>query len=126
MSFFEYSTSYEPLMPICEVFLGSGGSEPSLGPIEALVDTGADISIVPIAYLHTLRAQRVNRGRARSVWGDARTVDVYAVSLRLDGIEWKALQVLSDEVGMEIVLGRQVLNRLVIHLDGPAATLEIR
>jgi hypothetical protein len=67
----------------------------------------------------------VSRGRARSLWGDARTVDVYAVALALDGLRVAALQALADDQGQEIVLGRILLSRLKIVLDGPAAITEI-
>jgi hypothetical protein len=36
-----------------------------------------------------------------------------------------AIQVVGDEVGDEIILGRNVLNRLRLLLDGPAAMLEV-
>lgn len=50
---------------------------------------------------------------------------VYAVSLQLEGLRLNALLVLADEQGDEIVLGRIVLNRLRILLDGPAGVLGI-
>ena len=125
MSFYEYSANYVPPMPICQVYLGPGGGETSLGPLEAVIDTGADVTVIPIEYLRQIKAKRVSRGRARSLWGDARTVDVYAVALAVNGLRVAALQALADDQGEEIVLGRLVLNRLKIVLDGPAAVMEI-
>jgi hypothetical protein len=52
-------------------------------------------------------------------------VDVYAVALTLNGLRIAALQVLADDRSNELVLGRFVLNRLKIVLDGPAAITEI-
>lgn len=125
MSFYSYSTNYTPAMPVCQVYLGPGGGEPVLGPLEAILDTGADIAVIPRRYLRQVGAKWVSRGRARSLWGDARAVDVYAVALALDGLRVTALRVLADDQGDEIVLGRMVLNRLKIVLDGPAAMVEI-
>jgi predicted aspartyl protease len=125
MSFYEYSAKYSPAIPICELFLGPAGQESTIGPLEAIIDTGADITVVPTEHLNQIGARRVSRGRARSLWGDARDVNVYAISLRLNGLQFAALQVLADDLGDEIVVGRTVLNRLKIVLDGPAAMTEI-
>lgn len=125
MSIHEYSSTYIPAIPVCQIYLGVGGGEPTLGPLQAIIDTGADISVVPIAYLRQLGVRPVSQGTAPSLWGDRRNVRIYAVSLRLDRLHLRALQVLADEQEDEIVLGRTVLNRLQIVLDGPAAITEI-
>jgi len=80
MSFYDYNADYTPAMPVCQVYLGLAGSEPELGPLEAVLDTGADITVIPTEVLREIGARRVSRGRARSLWGDARTVDVYAAA----------------------------------------------
>ncbi|MBI1879499.1 MAG: hypothetical protein HYR94_14985 [Chloroflexi bacterium] len=125
MSFYDYSADYSPAIPVCPVYLGPGGGKPTLGPLEAFIDTGADITVIPAKYLLQIRAKRVSRGRARSLWGDARTVDVYSVALTLNGLNIAALRVLADDQSDEIVLGRLILNRLKIVLDGPATQTEI-
>jgi hypothetical protein len=48
MSFFEYSSDYVPPMPVCQIFLGQSGKEPTEGPFEALIDTGADLTVIPL------------------------------------------------------------------------------
>jgi predicted aspartyl protease len=125
MTTYEYSTVYLPAAPVCQVYLGQAGSEPTSGPFDALLDTGSDITVIPLAYLREVKAKRISRGRARSMWGDARTVDIYLVAFALDQLRFSALQVLAEADGQEIVVGRAVLNRLKILLDGPAALLEI-
>ena len=111
MAVYDYSIDHVPAAPICEVYLGAGGSEPNSGPYRALIDTGADISVIPLPYLRRINAQQVGLDRARSVWGDARTVSVYAVSLRLEHLHLRAVRVLADEQSDEIVVGRNVLKR---------------
>lgn len=125
MTFYDYSADYSPIAPICQIYLGQGGSQPNLGPLTALIDTGSDMTVIPITYLQAVEAKRISRGRARSMWGDSRTVDIYVVALALDNLRVAALQVLADAQGDEIVLGRPVLNRLKIVLDGPAALIKI-
>ena len=125
MSFHEYSSDYYPSMPVCEVYLGPSGKEPTLGPLEAILDIGADVTVVPTKYLRQFGAKDMGTGRAHSIWGDSKPVELYAVSFRLDHLRFKALRVLADDTSDEIVLGRFVLNRLKIVLDGPASMLEI-
>ena len=125
MSFYEYSSDYLPACPICEIYLGPVGEEPTLGPLNAILDTGSDMAIIPIEYLNQIGAKRLSQRRARSVWGDFRPVELYAVSFRMDNLRFKALRVLADDVSDEIIVGRFVLNRLKIVLDGPAGMLEI-
>ena len=125
MSFYEYSSDYIPSMPVCEVYLGPSGKEPTLGPLEAILDIGADVTVVPTKYLRQFGAKAMGTGRAHSIWGDSKPVELYAVSFRLDHLRFKALRVLADDTSDEIVLGRFVLNRLKIVLDGPASMLEI-
>ncbi len=125
MSTYTYSVAYTPPMPVCTLHLGAGGEEAVMGPLEAIIDTGADITIVPQRYLQQLGVRPISQGTARSVWGDRRVVFVYAVSLRLERLHIRALQVLADPESDEIVLGRNVLNRLHLVLDGPANVIEI-
>ncbi len=125
MAVYDYDVDYAPPAPVCQIYLGPGGDEANYGPYKALIDTGADISILPMDYLRQIGAPQVGRDRARSVWGDARSVGVYAVSFKLEGLHIRALRVLADEQGDEIVLGRTVLNRLRIVLDGWASVTDI-
>ena len=68
MSFYEYSSNYLPACPVCEISLGSVGQQPTLG-LEAVVDTGSDMAIIPIRYLYQVGAKRLGQRRARSVCG---------------------------------------------------------
>ena len=125
MNVYEYSSDYVPAAPVCQIYLGPGGGQPTAGPFEALIDTGSDMSVIPTDYLHQIKAKRISRGQARSLWGASRTVDIYIISIALDELKVSAVQVLSDDQGDEIVIGRRILNRLKIILDGPAAQMEI-
>lgn len=125
MSFYEYNGDYVPAMPVCEIYLGAVGQAPTLGPLEAILDTGSNATIVSTRYLLQVGATPVNRERARSVWGDARLVDIYAASLAINGLRLQSLREVADDWGDEIILGRFVLNRLKVVLDGPGAMVEI-
>jgi predicted aspartyl protease len=125
VSFHEYSSDYTPPMPICELYLGAPDDTPKHGPFVAILDTGSDATIVPVRYLDQIGAAPFRRRRVRSVWGDSRMIEIYVVSFALNGLSFKLLDVVGDDQGDEIIVGRFVLNRLKVILDGPAAMTEI-
>jgi len=66
---YPYSTRYYPPMPAVEVALGAPEADVSLGPLPSIIDTGADITVVPREYLMHLNAPVVGSGHLRSPWG---------------------------------------------------------
>ena len=125
MSYYPYSSKYYPAIPTLELYLGRPGEEPELGPSEAIVDTGADGTLIPIAYLRQIKARLVDQGIVRSHWGEQRAVPVYSVAMKMKEHRFAAIWVVGDDQGDEIILGRNVLNRLRLLLDGPAAMTEV-
>ena len=61
----------------------------------------------------------------RSQWGERHAVSLYAVAMDINQHHFDAMWVVGDKVGEEIVLGRNVLNRLRLLMDGPAAIVEV-
>jgi len=117
---FPYNDAYQPPVPVCQVsFLGARTGQ-SVGPLDAILDTGADGTLVPQRYLETIGARRVMETGLRSQWGERRVVYLYLVTLRIGEIELPGTYVVGDDRSDEIVIGRNVLNQLLIRLDGPA------
>ena len=92
----------------------------SVGPLSAILDTGADGTLVPQHYLDAIGARRVMETGLRSQWGERRVVYLYLVTLHIEEIELPGIYVVGDDQSNEIVLGRNVLNQLEIWLNGPA------
>ena len=64
--------------------------------------------------------------RIRSHWREWRSAQLFVVDLKLDGgLRLPGVFVVGDEQGDEIVLGRNVLNKLRLLLDGPANVTEV-
>ena len=114
-----YLSQYFPPFPSLPIHLGFPEENLRLGPLEALVDTGADGTLVPQVLLEELGAPLVDQIRVRSQWGEARAAGLYTVDLGVAGIRLPAIEVVGDP-GVEIILGRDVINRLRLLLDGPA------
>ena len=93
--------------------------------IPGLVDTGADATIVPIQYLDQIEAAVEGYGRVRGQWGEATSINLYAVDVVVEEIVFPGLIIVGDEVGNEVILGRDVLNRMRLLLDGLKLQSEI-
>lgn len=118
-----YDSRYHPPMPVVEVALGTSGGEFPLGPLPSVIDTGADITIVPREYLMRLNAPVVASGYLRSPWGGRHSVKIYEVNVRIGGHDLYDVEVAGEPDGREVLLGRNLLNQLDLQLDGPNETV---
>ncbi len=125
MTRFPYDTSYQPAMPVCQVSLSVATTGIAVGPLPAILDTGADGTLVPVRYLKRIGARRAAEVYLRSQWGARRPVFLYLVDIQIGTLTLPGSYVVGDEQGNEIVVGRNVLNRLRLSLDGPAQMTEI-
>jgi predicted aspartyl protease len=123
---FSYDRSQVPPAPRLEVTLGAPGEALSIGPLAALVDTGADLCIIPSHYLAPLNLVADDEGYLRPSGGARRRVQIFTVDLGIGRTRLPAVEVAADEVEVEPVLGRNVLNKLLLVLDGPHELLEIQ
>jgi predicted aspartyl protease len=122
---YPYSTRYYPYMPVIEVALGAPEADLSLGPLSSIIDTGADITVVPREYLVRLEAPVVASGYLRSPWGERWGVKIYEVNVRVGEHDLYQVEVASEPGGREVLLGRNVLNQLNLQLDGPNETVVV-
>jgi predicted aspartyl protease len=108
------------------VRISAPGEPFSAGPLRALIDTGADVSIIPLRFIEPLGAQITSRRYLRGYGGSRRRVDVYLVDVGVGDLRLPGIEVVADELDEEIIIGRNVLNRLTVILDGPHQVAEIR
>jgi len=120
-----YNTDYFPPAPVLSVALAFPGEAPRLDPLTALVDTGADVSFVPTAYLEELDVPVSHTTRVRLLFGPARPANVYRVDVIIGSNRLPAMEVVGDDEGAEIILGRTILNRLILLLNGPHAMTDV-
>lgn len=113
-----YLTTYYPPIPTLEIRLGYPDESFKSGYFTAILDTGADGSMVPQHLLDELNAPFVDEARIRSHWGEWRSVQTFMVDIGIDTIRLPAIEVVGDEDGDEIILGRNVLNKLRLLLEG--------
>lgn len=121
-----YDSSYQPPFPAIEVVLHNREEGLRTASVTALLDTGADGSLVPMSYLREIIASPLVDTRIRSHWGEWRSAQLFVVDI--DFGEWRlpGVFVVGDEQGDEIILGRNILNKLRLLLDGPDEFVESR
>lgn len=120
-----YCLEYQRPFPCLALRLRNGAEGLRGAETVALLDTGADGTLVPLAYLEEVLAPLITQDRIRSHWGEWRDVDLYAVDIEIDGLTLPSVYVVGDEMGEDIVLGRDVLNKLRILLNGPAQRVDV-
>ena len=107
-------------MPILDVWIAAPEERAWSGPFIAIVDTGADFTIVPLSLLSSLNPPVVRPATLSSQWQEEYFIYVYEIDLRLGNAVLPAIDVAGDPHSNEVLLGRNVLNRLDLRLQGPA------
>ena len=116
---YPYDASFQPAFPMVQVVLQNVEEDRRTESTPALLDTGSDGTLVPLTYLRHILAPPLANIRIRSHWGEWRTVQQFVVDVTIDNITVPSIFVVGDDQGDEIILGRDVLNRLRLTLDGP-------
>lgn len=122
---FAFDNAYYPPAPSVEVELGAPDEAFRAGPLKALVDTGADATIIPFEIIQPLGLQIDDRKILRSQWGENRRVDIYLMDVGIGGMRFPLVEIIADEQGDEVILGRNILNKLILKLNGHRHLLEI-
>lgn len=120
-----YDKGYLPPAPSIEIRLSAPDESFKQPSLKALVDTGSDATIVPAHHLESFGLQIDNRKYLRSPWGDRRLANVYLLDVGIGEFRLPVIEIVADDRGDEVILGRNVLNRLIMVLDGPKQTLQI-
>jgi predicted aspartyl protease len=123
---FNYSNDYVPAAPIAEISLVTAAESRRTQTLIAFVDSGADGTIIPSSILSEIRAPVTDERLIRSQWGERRRVLLYLVDVQIGDILLPGIEVVGDQLSDEIILGRDVLNRLHLTLDGPAEQLAVQ
>ena len=73
---------YDPAAPVMEITIHKGN--PDTGKqVVALIDSGADATMIPAAVLEEVGARYLETRRMRAVIGQAVVVDTYLISVQV-------------------------------------------
>jgi len=121
---YDYDFSYSPSAPVAEIEVTTDLSNAAI-TLVAFIDSGADATMLPFAILHQLQAEEMETRYLRTVTGKRVAVDLYRVAIRVGPYHFRSIRAVATDSPTEIILGRDVLNHLIVTLNGLAAMTEI-
>jgi hypothetical protein len=122
---YQYSFAYFPPVPVLNIELSFPDHARWQGPFTAIIDSGADFTIIPLAIVITFDPPVVGKANLVSQWQDRREVQVYQLDIQIGSVILPSIEVAGDTVSNEFILGRNVLNGFDLRLNGPALQTEL-
>ncbi len=116
--------NYVPPAPSVQVSVFKPYSEESRKQ-RGKLDTGADISVIPFQFVRELGLVPARKLLARGYDGREGSVTTYYVHLSIQEFSFELVEVAATP-RIDILLGRDVLNRLKTLLDGKALSFELQ
>lgn len=121
---YQYDTAYHPPIPVVDLAVGLPLDD-TFVELTAIVDSGADATIISLRYLRRLGARRSRKAFMRGVTGEQALIDLYAVAIRFGPYHQGFLEVVGMKDSHETIIGRDVLNQLAVTLNGPGFVVEL-
>ncbi|GAI08177.1 unnamed protein product [marine sediment metagenome] len=122
---YKYSRNFNPPAPVVELSISAPLSNASTLSI-ALIDSGADITVIPDGTISQLKLWRVDSMPTSGFGKGVIEATVYAAILSVEGIlKPKIYRVLSWNEDYAL-LGRDLLKQLIAVLNGPSEELSLR
>lgn len=116
-----FDTAFEPPACVLPVRIAGLDAHDPAALLRMLVDTGADCTLIPARIAKSLRLPLVDRVEILGVGGKPLGAPVHAARIRVGTLRALARVV---ALGDECLLGRDLLNRLVLRIDGPGQFIE--
>ncbi len=123
---YDYNSAYAPPAPFLPIAVD--GYDPDKLPVilPAFVDTGADGTLLPEDILRSVGAEYEDTVRMLGVAGGVQQLDRYTVRIQIDDQIVHAVSAVATAAGSEALIGRDVLNHLIVTLNGPADMVELQ
>jgi len=119
----KYSLDYSPPAPSIKVRFSSPTSTNSM-EIEAKIDSGADITVLPQNVVRELRLIPAGRVTVSSFDGQEERKYTYFLNLHFGNFKFSMVEVVGAK-RRDALLGRDVLNLLKTILDGKTMNFEL-
>jgi len=120
-----YDTSTQPPAPFIEFDVVSPQDSKQQRPAQGLLDTGAEVSVLPVEIL---TAPQIPKASSMSVesWDGAPTfVTTHIVTLGIADAHLDSIEVVAAQIPYAI-LGRDVRNHFILTLNGKDLTFELQ
>lgn len=122
---FPYDETVSPALPTLEIEIEGYGANPQRHRLRAIVDSGSDGTTLPRSLLLASNSVFRDTVRMRGVTGASQLVDRYHTKVHVAGVTIRGIFAVAVSDEEDVLLGRDVLNELVVILNGPAHVTEI-
>lgn len=113
-----YDQSYDPPAPILTAILTSVVHRRPQVRLQALIDTGSDITAIPDTAVKRLRLYAVGRLQVEDINAQVTITDIYTVRLTITDQAVREMEVVQTEQPF-VILGRDWLEQYFLLLNGP-------
>jgi predicted aspartyl protease len=120
-----YDASFRPPAPVADVILIHPVTKISTAQLMGKIDSGAGITVIPYSAVAILNLNPKGQTWTRGYDGIYTLQKVYYVALSLEGKFLPSVRVISANRS-NVLLGRNVINRFSINLNGKAQQVAIR
>ena len=120
-----YDTDRQPPAPFIEFEVVSPQDSTQRRLVQGLLDTGAEVSVLPVEILTALQIPKASNMSVESWSGSATLVNTHIVTLEVADTHLDSIEVVAAPMPYAI-LGRDVLNHFVLTLNGKDLTFELK
>ena len=120
-----FDRDFTPPAPVADVVVTHPVSSVNSGGLRGKLDTGADLTVIPESLVPQLALAARAHVWVRGYDGTFSQRPVYYVRFSLEGHELPAVRCIATD-RRNVLVGRNVLNRFVITLDGRNLRFEVR
>jgi predicted aspartyl protease len=97
----------------------------SVRNVPAQLDTAAYMTVVPMSVIDQLQLVQIDQASVAGFGGLVSVVPVFLVRIGIDDYRAETVQVLANRDEPIVLLGRDILNRHRVVLDGPRLVVDI-
>jgi len=120
-----YDTSSQPPAPFIEFEVVSPQDSTQQRLAQGLLDTGAEVSVLPVELLTALQIPKASDMSVESWDGSSTLVTTYIVTLGIADASLDSIEVVAAPMPYAI-LGRDVLNHFILTLNGKDLIFELQ
>ena len=121
-----YDLSEDPAMPVVTIQLMNVKTGIVSESFTAIIDSGSDASMFPLRYIKSIAPMRLRPMMVSGIHGKRKKAAIYMVAVNIGSISVRGIRAAARTDTDEALLGRDVLNQLVVTLDGFAQEVELR
>jgi predicted aspartyl protease len=122
---FKYYAGTHPPAPFVNLTAAAPGAAATGLRVRAQIDTGAFMTVIPLALATQAGLLQVRELPVEGLGGAVFLFPTFLVEFAIDGLSPVTVEVMASPNEPDILLGRDVLNRYQIELDGPAQELTV-